>query len=94
MQLMQFNFYMENGLIEPSPESGLLVINYDRYHDVVTELLRQVLQIQYVGDRAQADAFVQRWNYWDDNLHGSVAQRMIDTNAHRRTLVRYKALSE
>jgi len=94
MQLMQFNFYMENGLIEPSPESGLLVINYDRYHDVVTELLRQVLQIQYVGDRAQAHAFVQRWNYWDDNLHGSVAQRMIDTNAHRRTLVRYKALSE
>jgi hypothetical protein len=93
MQLMQFNFYMENGLIEPSPESGLLVINYDHYHEVVTELLRQVLQIQYAGDRAQARAFVERWNYWDDDLHGGVAARMLGTNAYRRTLVRYEALS-
>ena len=94
MQLMQFNFYMEHGLIEAHDESGLLVINYDRYHEVVTQLLQQVLQLQYDGDRAQAQEFIERWNYWDDNLHGSIAQRMLDTNAFRRTLVRYEALSD
>ena len=93
MQLMQFNFFMENGLIEPSADSGLLEIHYDRYHEVVTDLLRQVLHVQYAGDRAQAQEFVERWNYWDDNLHGGLAQRMRDTNAFRRTIVRYKALS-
>ena len=94
MQLMQFNFYMEHGLIEANLESGLLVINYDRYHEIVAQLLRQVLQIQYAGDHEQAQEFVERWNYWDDNLHGGLAQRMLDTNAFRRTLVRYKALSD
>jgi len=92
MQLMQFNFFMEHGLIEPGSDSGLLEINYERYHEVVTDLLRQVLHIQFAGDRAQALEFVQRWNYWDENLHGGLAQRMRDTNGYRRTLVRYEAL--
>ena len=94
MQLMQFNFYMENGLIEANADTGLLVINYDRYHEVINELLAEVLQIQYAGDYGLTDAFVQRWNYWDDNLHGNLAQRMLDTSAFRRTLVRYNALSD
>jgi hypothetical protein len=94
MQLMQFNYFMEHGLIEPNADSGLLEINYERYHEVVTDLLRQVLHIQYAGDREQAFEFVQRWNYWDDTLHGGLAQRMRDTNAYRSTLVRYAALQD
>lgn len=94
MQLMQFNYFMEHGLIEPNADSGQLVINYERYHEVVTDLLQQVLQIQYAGDRTQAFEFVQRWNYWDEKLHGNLAQRMRDTNAYRRTLVRYQALGD
>lgn len=93
MQLMQFNFFMEHGLIEPNSDSGLLEIHYERYHEVVADLLQQVLHIQYAGDRVQALEFVQRWNYWDEKLHGGLAQRMRDTNAYRRTLVRYEALS-
>jgi len=94
MQLMQFNFYMEYGLLEPGAESGLLVINYDRYHEAVTELLRQVLQIQYAGDYEQAREFVERWGYWDDKLHGDIAERMNSTGGYRRTLIRYRALSD
>ena len=94
MQLMQFNFYMEYGLLEPGTESGLLVINYDRYHEAVTELLRQVLQIQYAGDYEQAREFVKRWSYWDDKLHGDIAERMNSAGGYRRTLVRYRALSD
>jgi len=94
MQLMQFNFYLEYGLLEPGAESDLLVINYDRYHEAVTELLRQVLQIQYAGDYEQAREFVERWSYWDDKLHGDIAERMISAGGYRRTLVRYRALND
>jgi hypothetical protein len=94
MQLMQFNFYIEYGLLEPGTESGLLVINYNRYHETVTQLLRQVLQIQYAGDYEQAQEFVARWSYWDDKLHGDIAERMNSAGGYRRTLIRYGALND
>jgi hypothetical protein len=94
MQLMQFNFYMEYGLLEPGPESGLLVMNYNRYHETVAELLRQVLQIQYAGDYEQAQEFVERWSYWDDKLHRDIAERMNGAGGYRRTLIRYGALND
>jgi len=94
MQLMQFNFFMEYGLLEPGAESGLLVINYDRYHEAVTELLRQVLQVQYAGDYKLAREFVARWSYWDDKLHGSIAESINNAGGYRRTLVRYDALNK
>ena len=92
MQLMQFNFFVEFGLIEPQGESALLAINYDRYHDAVTELLAEVLQIQYAGDYQLASEFVTRWSYWDEKLHGQLAQRMQDSASFRSTLVRYEVL--
>jgi len=92
MQLMQFNFYMEFGVIEASGDLGRLAINYDRYHDAVAELLREVLQLQYAADYALAKAFVERWNYWEENLHGRLAQRMRDAVRYRTTVVHYAVL--
>lgn len=92
MQLMQFNFYRENGLIEANVDSGLLTIHYDRYHDVIADFLAQVLQIQYAGDYDLATEFIARWNYWDDKLHGGLAQRMQEAAKFRWTMVRYSAL--
>lgn len=92
MQLMQFNFFMEYGLIEPDPESGLLKINYDRYHSTVAELLEQVLQVQYSGDEELAAEFVKRWNYWDELLHGRYAEKIRAAQKYRRSIVRYAAL--
>ena len=92
MQLMQFNYFVEHGLIEPRGESSMLAIDYDRYHEVVGELLREVLHLQYAGDYELADAFVQRWNYWDDALHGKLAARMRQNATYRSTMVRYTAI--
>lgn len=94
MQLMQFNFFMEMGLLELDGDSTELVINYDRYHEVVTAMLEQVLQVQYVGDYAQADEFVKRWNYWDEKLHGELAHRLLNSGIYRRTIVRYSVLGD
>ena len=92
MQLMQFNFFLERGLLETDSDTAELVTNYDRYHEVVTAMLEQVLQIQYEGDYAKADAFVQRWNYWDEKLHGELAERLRNAGIFQRTIVRYLAL--
>ena len=90
---MQFNYFMEAGLLEADRESGLLKVDYDRYHEVVTDLLREVLSIQYAGDYDLAEEFVKRWNYWDDTLHGGLAQRINNSGSYRRTMVRYRALT-
>jgi hypothetical protein len=94
MQLMQFNFFMEMGLLEVDAESGLLTINYDVFHEVVTQMLEQVLQIHYSGDYELANEFVSRWNYWDEKLHGQLATMMQESGMFRRTLVRYHALGD
>ena len=74
-------------------ETGLLTVDYGGYHEVVTDLLREVLSVQYSGDYEAADAYVKRWNYWDDTLHGGLAQRINESGSYRRTMVRYRALS-
>jgi hypothetical protein len=94
MQLMQFNYFIEHGLIEPRGEAALLAINYDRYHEVVSELLGDVLQLQYAGDYDTAKAFVERWNYWDDRVHGRLAKLMQEQARYRGTMVRYAILEE
>ena len=94
MQLMQFNFFLEQGLLGLDADSGQLVINYDRYHEVVTAMLEQVLAIQYAGDYGQAADFVKRWNYWDEKLHGELAARLLNSGIFRRTIVRYSALGD
>lgn len=94
MQLMQFNFFMELGLLELDGASGTLIVNYDRYHDVVTLMLEQVLQIHYGGDYVQAREFIERWNYWDELLHGGLAEQMKAAGIYRRTMVRYNALGD
>jgi hypothetical protein len=94
MRLMQFNFFMELGLLEPDAESGALLIHYDRYHGIVSQMLEQVLQIHYSGDYALAREFIERWNYWDEHLHGRLAERIRAAGIYRRTMVRYNALGD
>ena len=57
-------------------------------------MLHQVLLIQYEGDYDAAEAFIQRWNYWEDILHGRLARQIRDGSSATRTLVRYAILDD
>ena len=92
MQLMQWNFFLQKGLL--SFKDGKLVINYDKYHDVVGELLKKVLDVQYQGDKAAADRFIDQYTTWDDNLHGVVARNIRAQQRYRFRLFKYAALGE
>ena len=93
MELMQMNWYLEHGLLAIDPASKKLSIRYDRYHDVVASLLKQVLAIQQSGDKAAAQRFIERWGTWDDR-HQALAAAMRAAEKSRFRLVRYAALGE
>lgn len=90
MQLMQWNWFMDRGALRF--EDGRLRIDYRRYPDAVTSLLREVLALQRAGDRDRANAFVERWTRWDPELHEVIAARMRESERTRFTLVTYEAL--
>ena len=61
MQLMQWNYFLENGLLSFDRESSRLRINYDKYHEVVGKMLAQTLEVQYQGDKAAADRYIDEY---------------------------------
>ena len=94
MQLMQWNFYMENGLLSFDPATKTLRINYDKYHEVVGKMLERVLAVQYGGNKAESDKFIDQYTTWDDNLHGAIAANIRAQQKYRFRIFKYTALGE
>ncbi|MCA9675514.1 MAG: NUDIX hydrolase [Kofleriaceae bacterium] len=90
MQLIQWNYFLELGLLRFDAATGTLAIDYARYHDAVASLLAVVLDLQYEGDKAAADAFITRYTTWDDAVHGVVAQRLREHQRYRYTQFQYR----
>ncbi|MDQ4086772.1 MAG: NUDIX hydrolase [Pseudomonadota bacterium] len=89
MQLMQFNWFLERGVLSSDPASQRLAIDYERYPQAVTDLLREVLALQDRGDEAAADAFITRLMRWDEALHGRLAERIRAQQRYRYRLFTY-----
>jgi len=94
MQLMQWNFYLQNGLLSFDPASKTLLVHYDKYHDVVGKMLEKTLEVQYLGDKADADKFIDQYATWDDNLHGVIAGNIRAQQKYRFRIFKYAALGE
>jgi hypothetical protein len=94
MQLAQFNFFLEQGLLVADPATGRLAVRTERYLPTVTALLEQVLALQHGGDKAAAQAFFTRWGAWTPELHEKLAARIREAQGARFRLVRYGALGE
>jgi hypothetical protein len=92
MELMQVNYYLEKGLLEFDKKAKRLVIHYDRYHDVVADMLADVLSLQYDGDLDAADAFIDQYTGWDKGVQGRLAESMKRTEVYRYAYVTYGAL--
>lgn len=94
MQMIQWNWFMDRGVLTFDKASGELAIDYSRYHDAVSALLAEVLELQAAGDPAAATRFIDRWAVWDDGLHGVVAANIRAQQRYRFSLFRYGALGE
>jgi hypothetical protein len=94
MQLMQWNFYLQNGLLSFDQATKTLRIHYDKYHEVVGKMLERTLAVQYGGDKAASDKFIDEYTQWDNNLHGVVAANIRAQQRYRFRLFKYAALGE
>ncbi|HEY0430164.1 MAG TPA: zincin-like metallopeptidase domain-containing protein, partial [Pyrinomonadaceae bacterium] len=94
MQLMQWNFFLENGLLSFDPATRKLRVHYDKYHDAIGKMLAKTLSVQYEGDKAAADRFIDQYSSWDENLHGAIAKNIRDQQRYRFRLFKYAALGE
>ncbi len=92
MQLIQWNWFLDKGLLQLDEAGKYLHINYDSYPTAVTSLLREILALQAAGDRNKAEAFVKEWTQWDENWHGVIADAMKAKETYRYTMVTYAAL--
>jgi hypothetical protein len=94
MQLVQFNWFLDRGLLRADPDTARLTVDYDRYSDTVDSLLKEVLALQYAGDKNAVDAFFKRWTAWTPQLHDKLAERIRAAQGARFRIVRYAALEE
>lgn len=92
MQLMQWNWFLHRGVLKFDPATAKLRIDYERYHDAVSDLLKQVIALQESGDAKQVAAFVDRWGRWDEQLHGRVAANIRAEQRYRFRLFEYEVL--
>jgi hypothetical protein len=90
MQLIQWNWFIDHGVL--NFHDGHFAIDYARYPEAVETLLRQVLALQLAGDRAAANAFVERWTNWDPAIHEIAAANMRAAARYRYSLITYEAL--
>src|SRR5258705_10666121 len=94
MQLMQWNFFLDNGLLTFDQANKTMRIHYDKYHDGVGKMLAQTLNVQYQGDKAAADRFIDQYSKWDETLHGALAKKIRDSQKYRFRLFKYATLGE
>lgn len=94
MELMQMNYFLRHGLLSFDRDSGRLAIHYGKYHEVVTDMLRDVLAIQYAGNPDRAAAFIDEYATWDDDVQGVIAKHIRAATQYRYALVKYAALQD
>ena len=94
MQLIQFNWFLEKGLLEADPATGRLTVRYELYADVVASLLKGVLALQVGGDKGAAERFFDRYTSWNDATHERLAARIREAQGARFRIVRYAAVDQ
>ena len=57
-------------------------------------MLAKTLEIQYQGDKAAADRFIDQYTSWDEKLHGAIAKTIRAQERYRFRLFKYAALGE
>ena len=55
-------------------------------------MLEKTLAVQYEGDKAASDRFIDQYTKWDENLHGVIAANIRAQQRYRFRLFKYAAL--
>ena len=94
MQLVQFNWFLDKGLLRADPTTARLTVDYGRYLQTIESLLKEVLRLQYAGDKSAVDAFFEQWTTWTPQLHDKLAEKVSAAQGARFVIVKYGVLGE
>lgn len=92
MELMQFNYFMAQGVIAFDAKSGKLSVHEEKFHDAAAAMLRDVFEIQAAGDAAKAEAYITKWTEWKPELHERLAEAMRSTETSRFPCITFELL--
>lgn len=92
MQLIQFNWFLDHGLLRFESERQELRIDYSKYRTAVEGLLAKTLQLQLAGNEAKAEAFIESGTQWDESINGVIAAKLRAAEESRFVLVTYDAI--
>lgn len=94
MELMQFNYFMQHGVLVLDAKSGKLAVHEEKFHATVTSMLHDVLEIQAAGSAPDAEAFIARWTEWRDDVHERLAEAMRSTERYRFNCITFELLDD
>ncbi|HET6463030.1 MAG TPA: NUDIX hydrolase, partial [Candidatus Krumholzibacteria bacterium] len=92
MELMQFNYFMAQGVITFDAKSARLAVHEDKFPAAVTAMLRDVLEIQAEGDVKKAEAYITKWTDWKPELHERLAEAMRSSETSRFPCITFELL--
>ena len=72
-EMMEFNYYLEHNAITRD-QSGRYVVNYARMPGVISDLARELLQMEATGNRARVEQWFQKYDVMPSALKESLAK--------------------
>ena len=73
-EIMQFNYYVEQGAITRDPASGLYLIDFEKMPAAIASLAKELLEQEATGDRARTDAWFKKYGTMPPELSALLAK--------------------
>ena len=73
-EIMQFNYYVEQGAIKRDPASGLYAIDFEKMPAAIASLAKELLEQEASGDRARTDAWFKKYGTMPPELSALLAK--------------------
>jgi hypothetical protein len=73
-EIMQFNYYVEQGAISRDAVTGLYVIDFDKMPAAIASLAKELLEQEATGDRARTDAWFKKYGTMPPELSALLAK--------------------
>jgi hypothetical protein len=73
-EIMQFNYYVEQGAIRRDSATGLYAIEFDKMPAAIASLAKELLEMEATGDRARTDAWFKKYGAMPPELSALLAK--------------------
>jgi hypothetical protein len=73
-EIMQFNYYAEQGAIRRDPSTGLYEIDFDKMPAAIASLAKELLEQEATGDRARTEAWFKKYGTMAPELSALLAK--------------------